>query len=403
MMHSLSVVCSDGDLDDRRVAGRPRNVNMIVVLNNNHCHKLVSHCTERKGINPMETRLAVIGAGTMGSGIAQSAIVAGYPVWLTDRDPGVVARAAERIGASLDKASAAGRLTPEAARAAFARLHPAADAPLETCALVIEAIIEDEGAKLDLLAAIAPRIGAETVIATNTSCLSVSRLARGVADPGRFVGLHYFFPAAVNPLLEVIAGENSRPEALEAARAFGRATGKTVIDCADVAGFAVNRFFVPYLNEAIRLADEGAAPADIERVARVAFGTKAGPFRIMDLSKTEIALHAAQSLEQLGPFYRPAPGLVAKVRAGGAWAVPETEGTGPDDSRIGDRLVGAVLLAVLEARRQRVASDAEIDLGARLGLHWGFQPCAEIARRSADDLRRLVEAVAAPHHHPLPV
>lgn len=343
----------------------------------------------------METSVGVVGAGTMGSGIAQSAALAGYQVNLVDRDPAVVAAAIARIGASLAKAAAAGRFGDSDAAAATARIRPAnALSALAECGLVIEAIIEDEAAKSDLFRALSAEAPKIAVIATNTSCLSVTALAKAVAAPERFVGLHYFFPAAINPLLEVIAGAKSSEFAMEAAFAFGRATGKTPIRCADVYGFAVNRFFVPYLNEAVRLADQGFAAADVERVARQAFGTKAGPFKVMDLTKPEIALHSTHTLERLGAFYAPAAGLTAKATAGGSWQIPETAGESPHDATIRDRLFGAVLFAVKGALAQNVATAADMDLGARIGLQWQWQPCAAMAAMGEAEVARLVGLVS---------
>jgi 3-hydroxybutyryl-CoA dehydrogenase len=344
----------------------------------------------------MEECVGVVGAGTMGGGIAQSAALAGYGVRLVDRDAAVAAATIARIGTSLTKAAAAGRLSADAAVDTMARIRPGQDlSDLRRCTLVIEAIIEDEAAKSALFRALSDEIPADAVIATNTSCLSVSALAEAVTRPERFVGLHYFFPAAINPLLEVIAGARSGEPAMDAAFAFARATGKQPIRCADVYGFAVNRFFVPYLNEAVRLVDDGFAAADVERVARREFGTKAGPFKVMDLTKPEIALHAARTLERLGAFYAPAAGLIAKAAAGGAWQVPETDEPGTADGIIRDRLFGAVLFAVTGALAQQVAAAADFDLGARLGLHWQWQPCAAMAELGEADVARLM-ATAAP-------
>lgn len=344
----------------------------------------------------MEKCVGVVGAGTMGGGIAQSAALGGYRVRLVDRDQAVVAATVARIEASLTKAAASGRLSAAEATATAARIRPGHGlSDLRECGLVIEAIIEDETAKNALFQAVSAELAADTVIATNTSCLSVSALAQAVARPERFVGLHYFFPAAINPLLEVIAGDRSGERAMDAAFTFAHATGKQPIRCADVYGFAVNRFFVPYLNEAVRLVDDGFAAADVERVARQAFGTKAGPFKVMDLTKPEIALHAARTLERLGPFYAPAAGLVAKAAAGGGWQVAETDGAGTADETIRARLFGAVLVAVTGALAQQVATPADLDLGARLGLQWQWQPCAAMADLGNAEIARL-SAMAAP-------
>ena len=351
----------------------------------------------------MDPMIAVVGAGTMGSGIAQSAIVAGYRTLLIDSSQAALDRTVARIGQSLDKAAASGRLDADRAALAKARLRP--DTSLDAvagCTMVVEAIIEDHDAKSALFAQVSRLAPADCVLATNTSCLSVTQLSQAVTGRGRFVGLHYFFPAAINPLLEVIAGAETTPQTMEAAAAFGRATGKQPIACADVYGFAVNRFFVPYLNEAVRLADEGFLASDVERVCRQVFGTKAGPFKVMDLTKPEIALHAANTLAKLGPFYRPAPGLIAKAGKRDTWDVPETEGNSPRDAAIAERMTGAVLLAVAEALRQQVATGPDIDLGARIGLQWAYQPAAEIARLGRQGVMDQVAQVARLTGHPLP-
>src|SRR5690606_31103349 len=155
------------------------------------------------------------------------------------------------------------------------------------------------------------------LIATNTSCLQVGDLAQHVAAPERFLGLHYFSPAQVNPLVEVVRGAATSEATVQAALAFTRATGKMPLLRKDSYGFAVNRFFCPYAAEAARLVDEElATTAQIDRLAESTLGVAAGPFRVQNLIKPRINLHAIRNLAPLGPFYAPADFLVRVGEAG---------------------------------------------------------------------------------------
>ena len=165
-------------------------------------------------------------------------------------------------------------------------------------------------------------------MATNTSCLRVGDLARHVGDPARFLGLHYFSPAAVNPIVEVVQGEGTGDSTIETALAFCEASGKTPLRCRDSWGFAVNRFFCPYTNAAARLpwTMGWARTAEIDQVARSVLGAAAGPFAVMNLIKPRINLHAIRNLAPLGTFYAPAR---AMIEAGEAdRAVPDRRGHG---------------------------------------------------------------------------
>lgn len=322
--------------------------------------------------------VGVIGAGTMGSGIAQGAAVHGHRVVLFDQAPAAVARALGKITDSLDRAVAKGKMTAAAAGAARGRITGADSlAGLAGCGLAIEAIVEDAAAKAALFSALSRVVAADAVIATNTSSLRVGELAEAVCEPERFLGLHYFFPAAVNPLIEVVRGPATGATAVDTASTFARACGKTPIVCADQYGFAVNRFFVPYLNEAARLAGEGYSLGAIDAAARAAFQTAAGPFKVMDMSKPAIALHACRTLARLGRFYEPAPILVRVGESGALWQPDDTTQPGADGALIRDRLQGAVLTAVGELLAEGVATQEAIDTGAKLGLQWGWRPCRE--------------------------
>jgi len=322
--------------------------------------------------------IGLVGAGTMGAAIAQGAAACGFRVVMNDRDPSVLDRAMIQIRGSLLRAVEKGRITGTEAEATLSRLSPQANqAALAECTLVIEAIIENAEAKAALFARLSELLPSDAVIATNTSSLKVDHLAGAVTAPERFLGLHYFFPAAVNPLLEIVRGAATSEATMNTAAAFAEATGKRAIRCRDAYGFAVNRFFVPYLNEAVRLADEGYEPGEIDRAITAGFGTPAGPFKLMDMSKPAIALHACRTLAQMGPFYQPAAGLIAIGESGQSWQAELPAEIMPERARIiVERLQGAVLTAVLEALDEEVAAAADFDLGARIGLAWIWQPWA---------------------------
>ena len=325
-----------------------------------------------------ETMIGLVGAGTMGAAIAQGAAVSGFTVVLNDRDPAVLNRAMGQIKASLDRAVEKGRMTAAGAEAALVRLTPAADiAGLARCGLVIEAIIENGEAKAALFQSLSGLLAPDALIATNTSSLKVDDLAASVMNPERFLGLHYFFPAAVNPLLEIVRGAATSDAAMDAAAAFAKATGKQAIRCRDAFGFAVNRFFVPYLNEAARLVDEGLDPGHMDLAVTQGFGTAIGPFKLMDISKPVIALHACRTLARMGAFYQPAASLVSVGESGRSWNAAVPAAIDPAEAAIiVGRLQGAVLTAVLEALDEEVARPEDFDLGARIGLQWNWQPCA---------------------------
>jgi len=202
--------------------------------------------------------VGIVGAGTMGGGIANNLGQHGFAVILTDARPGAAAEAVAAAGSHYARAAEKGRLSATDAEAALARLRVGSSlAELAEADLVIEAVFEDFDLKARLLAELSPILRAEAILATNTSCLRVGDLARHVRRPERFLGLHYFSPAAVNPVVEVVEGEATAPATVEAALAFCRGSGKQPLRCRDSYGFAVNRFFCPYTNEAARALDAG--------------------------------------------------------------------------------------------------------------------------------------------------
>ncbi|WP_432141351.1 3-hydroxyacyl-CoA dehydrogenase [Streptomyces sp. bgisy084] len=229
--------------------------------------------------------VAVVGTGTMGQGIAQVALVAGHRVLLYDTAPGRAAQAAEAIGSRLDRLVEKGRIPADARDAARARLSPAtALAELADAALVIEAILEQLPAKQELFTALEDIVAADCLLATNTSSLSVTAVAGRLRHPGRCVGLHFFNPAPLLPLVEVISGFATDEAAATTAYDTAAAWGKRPVRCADTPGFIVNRVARPFYAEALRVYEERVAdPATIDAVLREGAGFKMGPFELTDL------------------------------------------------------------------------------------------------------------------------
>ncbi|MFH8404669.1 3-hydroxyacyl-CoA dehydrogenase [Streptomyces sp. NPDC018019] len=229
--------------------------------------------------------VAVVGTGTMGQGIAQVALVGGHPVRLYDALPGRAAEAAESIGRRLDRLVEKGKLPPAERAAARACLLPATTLPeLADAALVIEAIVEELSAKRALFAALEDVVGEDCLLATNTSSLSVTAVAGALRLPGRFVGLHFFNPAPLLPLVEVVSGFATDEAAATTAYETAAAWGKSPVRSADTPGFIVNRIARPFYAEALRVYEERAAePATIDAVLRESGGFRMGPFELMDL------------------------------------------------------------------------------------------------------------------------
>jgi 3-hydroxybutyryl-CoA dehydrogenase len=265
--------------------------------------------------------VGVLGAGTMGSGIAQLAAQAGARTLVHDPDGAALERGLERARAGIARAVERGRLAPEAGEAAAARLQAApSPAALAPCRLVIEAAPERLEVKRALFAHASEVVDEACVLATNTSSLPVTAIASAARRPERVVGMHFFNPAPVMPLLEVVAGEQSAEAAIATARAAGEAMGKQVILAADGPGFLVNRCNRPFGLEALRLVQERlATPAEIDRCCRLGGGFRMGPFELMDLVGIDVGLEVARSFAELSfgePRWRPSP-LAARMVAAG--------------------------------------------------------------------------------------
>jgi 3-hydroxybutyryl-CoA dehydrogenase len=262
--------------------------------------------------------IGVVGAGTMGSGIAQLAAQSGARTLLFDPVEGAASEGAERARAGIAKLVAKGRLDGDAAEIG-ARLEVAATlADLAPCELIVEAVPERLELKHELFSSLS-RIAPEAVLASNTSSIPITAIARAAADPSRVVGLHFFNPAPLMRLVEVIAGLESSEEALAVARAAGEAMGRRVIDAEDGPGFLVNRCNRPFGLEALRLLQEQIADKEtIDAIVRAA-GFRMGPFELQDLVGIDVGFEVSKSFYELSfgePRWRPSPLSAQMVAAG---------------------------------------------------------------------------------------
>ncbi len=265
--------------------------------------------------------IGVLGAGTMGSGIAQLAARSGARTLLCDPVPQALERGLERARDGLAKEAARGRLCEEDAQAACERLQAVAElSELAPSELVIEAAPERPELKRELYERLSEIVSAQCVLATNTSSLLVTAIATAASNPERVVGMHFFNPAPLMRLLEVVAGERSSDAALALASATGEAMGKTVIRAKDGPGFIVNRCNRPFGLEALRLLQERIADVEtIDRICRMEGGFRMGPFELMDLVGVDTGFEISQSFyaQSFGePRWRPSMIAARYVAAG---------------------------------------------------------------------------------------
>jgi 3-hydroxybutyryl-CoA dehydrogenase len=265
-------------------------------------------------------RIGVVGAGTMGAGIAQVAALGGFETLVHDPVAGAVERGLERIRADLSRGAGRGRWSRAEADTAATRLCPAAALEdLAGCEVVIEAAPEDLDLKRKLFADLAAVCAPQTILATNTSSLSVTALGAAVEHPGRVIGMHFFNPPALMRLVEVVAGDESGEEALARGESVAEAMGRTPIRVADGIGFVANRCLRPFTLEALKLVSEGVPFDQVDRILRVGGGFRMGPFELMDLVGIDVNLEVAISFWEQSfhePRWRPSPLQTRLVAAG---------------------------------------------------------------------------------------
>jgi len=381
-----------------------------------------------------EMPVGVVGAGTMGAGIAQVALEAGHAVRLYDPDPAALDRAWSRIEDGLNrraaKRAASGEPPPPVAAADLLRGLSVASSVEELAAgagLIVEAVLEDLALKVRLFHALDAAASPDAILATNTSALSVSAIGAGARHPGRVIGLHFFNPAPVMRLVEVVQPSIAEGPVLDRAMRLMTAWGKTPVRCTDAPGFIVNRVNRPYTLEALRMLEAGLA--DVERLDAAARsnGYPMGPFELMDLIGLDINLAAANGLFQAfgrEPRFRPSPIQERFVAAGSlgrktglgfyryhadgrAIGVSLDIAAGRPPSQPGqaerpaeelvERLTLGVVNEAYHALGEEVATPADIDLALRLGAGHPLGPFERVAalggpRIAAKRLTRLADA-----------
>ena len=356
-------------------------------------------CSIRTAMQPIQ-RVAIVGAGNMGSGIAQKTAQEEFDVQMVDREQQWVDRGQGIIRDFLSEAVERRIFSPAQVDAIQGRITGVVG--VENTAvdtdLVIEAVFEDFDIKAAVFATLDAACGPETILASNTSSLSVNALAEATGRADRFVGLHFFYHPAKNRLVEVIPAASSSPETIEKVVQYCKMLGKVVIVCGDRPGFVVNRFFVPWLNEACLLLEEGVATAaQIDAAARKAFRIGLGPFGLMNLTGPPIALHSTDYLaEQLHtPRYVGAQNLRDLIDANEQWDVSGDETyTEQQYASVAERLYGVVFGVAAQIVEEGVCTMEDVDRGAKVGLRWARGPFEMMNRVGIQEAHKMASAYA---------
>ena len=356
--------------------------------------------------------VGVVGAGAMGRGIAQVAAAAGHRVLLGDAVVGATEQAREGIRSSLAREVSKGRLEAPSADAILSCIVDAGDlaagvGAFAHCDIVIEAVVEELAVKRSLFIALEAVVSRECILATNTSSLSVAAIGGGMAHADRLVGMHFFNPAPVMPLVEIVPAITTAAAVAERTRALAAAWGKTTVVATDTPGFVVNRVARPFYGESLRLLEEGIADvATIDWAMREIGGFRMGPFQLMDFIGNDVNFAVTSSVFEglfYDPRYRPSltqrrlveAGLLGRKRERGYYdyraGAPAPAPTMDRElgSRIVDRVLAMLVNEAVDAVHFRVASAGDIELAMTTGvsyprglLAWGDQiGAAEILRR----------------------
>ena len=361
--------------------------------------------------------VGVVGAGAMGRGIAQVAAAAGHRVLLGDADGGAVDRAREAVAAGLTRDVTKGRLDRPRADALLARIESAGSTSagvgaFRQCGLVIEAVVEDLSVKRALFAALEEVVTREAILATNTSSLSIAAIGAATTHADRVVGMHFFNPAPLMALVEIVPAITTSAEVAERTRALANAWGKTTVVATDTPGFIVNRVARPFYGEALRMLEEGIADVStIDWAVRDVAGFRMGPFELMDLIGNDVNFAVTTSVYEgffHDPRYRPSliqrrlvdAGLLGRKRERGYYdyragaAAPEPVRDQALAERICLRILAMLVNEAIEAVRLRVASPEDIELAMTKGvnyprglLSWGDQIGGATILRTLESLQ----------------
>ena len=351
---------------------------------------------------PIE-KVAVVGAGNMGSGIAQKTAQEQFDVQMVDREAQWVERG-QSIIANFLKEAVERRIFSEAQvediKGRITGVIGVENVAHDTD-LVIEAVFEDFDIKSAVFQTLDASCGEDTILASNTSSLSVNDLSSATARPDRFVGLHFFYHPAKNRLVEVIPSKDTSEDTISRVVQYCKQLGKVVIVCKDRPGFVVNRFFVPWLNEACLLMEEGiGTPAQIDTVARDAFNIGMGPFALMNLTGPPIALHSTDYLaEQLDtPRYNGAGNLRDLVKSESMWDIGDDGSCDTQTSTtIRERLLGTVFAIAAQIVEEEICTMEDVDRGAKVGLRWAAGPFELMNEVGVSEAHRMATDYTALH------
>jgi len=350
---------------------------------------------------PQVNKIAIVGAGVMGSGIVQKTAMEGLQVVMLDIKGEFVQRGMETIRTTLTEAVERKILRPEQVDDIMGRIHGTTNMEdVKDCDIVIEAVFEDMKVKKDLFANLDKICDEKTILATNTSSISIDELANATHRPDRFLGLHFFFHPAKNRLLEIIPGPRTSDETVKAARKYSKLTGKTDITVKDSPGFAVNRFFTPLNNEAFRLLEEGVAnTVTVDAAFKKFLDIGMGPFLLVNVTGVPIALHAQQTLyDELGEFFKPAEILRKQIDLKEDWPLDGDVDESKFD-QVNDRLMGSVFYDATSLLQEGVCDILDTDVGAKVGLRWRKGPFELMNELGIDRSYAMVEKVLAPYPH----
>ena len=373
--------------------------------------------------------VGVVGAGAMGSGIAQVALVHGHRVVLADLDDDATSRARQLIEAALRRDVNKGRLANDDADAALGRLTtvrlPGGLSAFADCGLVIEAIVEELKAKQSMVQFLESVVSPECILATNTSSLSVTSIASACQGPDRVVGMHFFNPAPLMPLVEIVPGAQTAADITSAARSLADRWKKVTVLAADTPGFIVNRVARPFYGESLRMLDEGLADAPtIDWAVRELGGFRMGPFLLMDFIGNDVNYAVTESVWRATYFdarYKPSITQRRLVEAGwlgrkagrgfydyGPEAAPRTAN---EDRKLGDaivfRLVSMLVNEAVDVVHWRIATPEDVDLAMTQGVNYPRGPLAwgnELGlHRVLGEIERLRDETEDDRYRPSPL
>jgi enoyl-CoA hydratase/3-hydroxyacyl-CoA dehydrogenase len=343
--------------------------------------------------------IGVVGAGTMGAALAQKFAQEGFRVWLADRELQYVEKGLKNICSMLDAGVEKRVFTDEQVQQYISNITGTSSLEeLNSCDIIIEAIFEDLAAKKELFRQLCELVPTTTILATNTSSFSVAELSQAVIHPERFIGLHYFYHAAKNRLVEIIPGPATSAETTATAFRFSIQSGKDPIFTKDAYGFAVNRFFVPWLNEAVKLLEEGIDSMEvIDAICKKVFGIGMGPFALMNATGVPIAMHAQKTLERFGPSYKVAKRLEQQVSIRENWNLSPLETisfTDEQERNVTARMLGVVFFVCSQILQEKVCTAIDLNKGAKIGLKWKYGPVDLLLKYGEEEVSRIVAQYA---------